>query len=136
MNGGSLSLPQLPLSPASPLPIDGNIPIGAFDGPQRHNGHAYSVTPEQCIQHVVSALDVPEPEKAPLTQTREPFLQRLELLDQDLSIPLHNWDPGYGSEFALLLPASLFQPFSVPMLLLAAFFLSHSRFFIEVLAGT
>ena len=93
-------------------------------------------SPQKCIRHEVSALDLPAPENGPLTQTREPLLQRLELLDQDLSIPIHNFDLGLFGELIMLIPASLFQPFSVPLLLVAAFFLGSERFFVKILIGT
>lgn len=85
----------------------------------------------------VSALDVARPAKAPLTQTRRPSrLRRWELADQALSIPVHNADLGLLGELVALVPATFFQPFSVPLLLCAAYFLAHERFFAEALAGT
>jgi hypothetical protein len=95
------------------------------------------ITALKAARGEVSALDVAQPAKAPLTQVRRPGrLRRWELADQALSIPIHNADLGLLGELVALVPATLFQPFSVPLLLCAAYFLAHERFFVEALAGT
>lgn len=91
---------------------------------------------EELYAHTKSSLDVDEPSVGPVTQAREPLLRRWELRDQELSIPIHNLDLGALGEVAALIPATLFQPYSVPLLLLGSFLLLQQRVFLEVLLGT
>jgi sensor domain CHASE-containing protein len=87
---------------------------------------------------VSSLLDVDQPTHpaAPKVQSSKPLLWRVELWDQDHSIPIHNLDLGLFGELAMLPGAATFQAFSVPVLLLLAFVLLPARFFAEALVGT
>jgi hypothetical protein len=87
---------------------------------------------------VSSLLDVDHPSHpaAPKVQSSKPLLWKVELWDQDHSIPIHNLNLGLVGELAMLPGAATFQAFSVPVLLLLAFVLLPARFFAEALVGT
>lgn len=73
-----------------------------------------------------AALDAPSPSTG--------WWGALDALDHELSVRLAS--APRAIELALLLPASLFQPFLVPLLLTAACLLAPARAFAELAAGT
>jgi len=70
------------------------------------------------------------------TSSANSCLHRAAQRDQALSAAIHNADGGLLGDLLLLLPASLFQPWAVPLLLAIAFVAAPERCFWELLLGT
>jgi hypothetical protein len=108
-----------PATATQPTPVTGPADMDAGPGKQR------------------SALDVKDPKHAAKTQRQwPPFLVQLEEADQRLSMKLHRLDVGLLGELVMLMPAALFQAFSVPLLLALSFLFMPRRWFAQALLGT